>query len=133
MAAPHLITGQQGEKLAQEYLRSQGYRILAANFRSRYGEIDLICQKQENIVFVEVRVLKKSTEICPIQTITQNKLQKILKTAAYYLSKHQLWDKPCQIDFIGITYSRGEWKVEHLPEIWKGETVCGSNSSWQPW
>ncbi|MBP5618294.1 MAG: YraN family protein, partial [Clostridia bacterium] len=48
-------TGERGEKLAARYLRRKGYRILERNFQTRFGEIDLIARKGDQLVFVEVK------------------------------------------------------------------------------
>ncbi|WP_092065285.1 YraN family protein [Desulfonauticus submarinus] len=133
MVARHLETGLNGEKIAKEYLIARGYKILETNFRSKYGEIDIICELDKEIIFVEVRVRNKKSQVNPIETINKNKFKKLYKTASIYLSQNKFWQRPCRFDFIGILVEKNKWRIKHVQNVWQGETFYCSNSSWQPW
>ncbi|MFC1770280.1 YraN family protein [Candidatus Margulisiibacteriota bacterium] len=78
--------GRMGEEAAAKYLIKKGFQILARNFHSRYGEIDLIVQeKPDEIVFVEVKTYKRNSFIHPLESITQKKIDRMEKTAESYL------------------------------------------------
>lgn len=84
-------TGILGERLARDFLIGHGYHILETNYRSPYGEIDIIAQHKDHLVFIEVRT-KKSREFgSPEESITQDKKEKIIATAWHYLQSR---DKP---------------------------------------
>ena len=67
------------------YLEDRGFKILDANFHSRFGEIDIVALKEEVIHFIEV---KYSSRYEPIERIDRNKMRKILKTIELYLAKN---------------------------------------------
>ena len=81
--------GKFGEEAAAEYLKLQGYEILALNFRRRLGEVDIICKKDNQVVFCEVKT--RTTDACgtPGEAVTEAKKDKIRKVAAVYM----MWEK----------------------------------------
>lgn len=98
-----LRIGKKAEKLAEKHLQKNGLKLIERNFYSRMGEIDLIMQDGEVLVFVEVRSRKSRTYGGSLASITVQKQQKIIKTAYNYLQKKQLFDKhPFRFDVVGI-------------------------------
>ena len=80
------ISGNTGESFASEYLQKKGYKIIARNFYSRYGEIDLIAQKNEDtICFVEVKTRREGSMTSGEEAVTLSKQRKIIKTALIWL------------------------------------------------
>lgn len=78
-------TGKKGEAMAGDYLAKKGYEILASNFQTRFGEIDLICAKDGRLIFVEVK-LKVGEEFGrPEEMIDAKKITQIQKTAQRFL------------------------------------------------
>ena len=71
--APHLRRGQAGERRAAAYLKAQGLVIVTNNFRSRYGEIDLIARDGAELVFVEVRSRKAGAQVSAAASISAAK------------------------------------------------------------
>ena len=100
--------GQQGESEAEQFLRAKGYAIMAKNFRSRIGEIDLVALHRQTIVFVEVRSLSGEEFGDPLATVTPRKQRQIAKTALLYLSRHNLHDRAARFDVIGIQWPAGK-------------------------
>lgn len=95
--------GQQAEQQADIFLQRQGLKLLQRNYRSRFGEIDLIMQDRDTRVFVEVRSRKRGDYGTPASTVTYQKQQKLLKTAQIYLQQHHLGEKiNCRFDVIEI-------------------------------
>lgn len=81
------------EQLARDYLTTQGLTWRVSNYRCRMGEIDLIMQDGDYLVFVEVRARTSNAYGGAIASITYGKKQKILKTATLYLMTNKLIDK----------------------------------------
>ncbi|WP_408954568.1 YraN family protein [Natroniella sp. ANB-PHB2] len=81
--------GEWGEKIAQEFLIKKGYQILEENFWTRYGEIDLIGQDGEYLVFIEVKLSTSSSFASPLEKIDYKKRQHLIRVARYYLSLKQ--------------------------------------------
>ncbi len=105
----HLIFGQQGEKLALDYLKKHGIIIMAKNFKNRFGEIDLIGKDKEQIVFFEV---KRSRDIrfgFPEERVDSKKLNKIIKTGQGFLIKNNLLNKSWRIDVVSIRNRQIKW------------------------
>ena len=77
--------GQRGESLAVRHLRSEGYEILAQNYRTKVGEIDIVAREGETLVFVEVKARNSAKYGDPKWAVTPAKQRKISMAALYYL------------------------------------------------
>lgn len=102
--------GNAAEALAAEYLKKQGLKYLTSQFRSRFGEIDLVMQEKETLVFIEVRLRKNKQFGGAEASITSSKQHKIVTTAEYYLQQHG--NAPCRFDVIlmdGIDIKNITW------------------------
>ncbi len=85
--AKHLLTGETAEQDACQYLIGQKLKLVCKNYRCCFGEIDLIMQDQQSLVFVEVRYRKHSQFGGGAESITTAKQRKLIKTASHYLQK----------------------------------------------
>ncbi len=95
--------GRLGENLAKKHLRQQGITIIAENYHTRYGEIDLIAQEGETLLFIEVRVRNNPRYGSALESITPQKQARILKSVAHYLQHHNIGvEQNMRIDVIGI-------------------------------
>lgn len=106
-------TGQIGENIAINYLKKNGYQILARNFRTKWGELDIVAQKNKVIIFVEVKTLRlasfaqgkplKNGGFLPEDEITFHKVNQLRKMAQIYLSINKFaLDTAHQIDVLAI-------------------------------
>jgi putative endonuclease len=96
--------GSHFEKIARTYLTRKGFRKFRHNFRSRFGEIDLIAEDKGTLVFIEVRYRQDLSHGSPLATVNKGKQEKIIMTARYFLQKNGLTNRmPCRFDVIGIT------------------------------
>ena len=102
--------GEQAETLAADFLSGKGLRIVARNYRSRYGEIDLIAREGVTVVFVEVRSRASETYGGAAASITAAKREKLLKTAHHYLAGVSPLP-PCRFDAVLVNGEppRIEW------------------------
>jgi len=109
--------GDLGEKIAREYLEKKEYKILDKNFRySKLGELDIIAQKGNDIIFVEVKTRMKTGPegFWPEDNITYDKQKKLIKLSQIYLSKFKLLDKSWQIDILAVEiYRDRSFDVRH--------------------
>lgn len=78
--------GLEGENIAARYLQSKGYRILERNYYTRYGELDIICEKEKKLVFVEVKTRRSTIFGFPEEAITRAKMNHMRKAAVIYLN-----------------------------------------------
>ncbi|MBI3300553.1 MAG: YraN family protein [Deltaproteobacteria bacterium] len=106
--------GQQGEREAEQFLSAQRYAIVARNYRSPFGEVDLIALDRQTIVFVEVRTHTGEAFGDPLESVNARKQRQIARAALHYLSRHHLHDREARFDVIGI---RWEGEKTHLTHI----------------
>lgn len=90
------------EKIAGAYLQGQGYEILAYNFYSRNGEIDIIAKHEGYLVFVEVKYRKNAKFGYPTEAVSLQKQRKISKASLYYIHKYGLENMPIRFDVVSI-------------------------------
>lgn len=102
-----LRRGQEGEQVAAAYLTARGFRILARNYRTRAGEIDIIAQTGQVIVFVEVKTRSSVDFGTPAAFVTYGKRQKLLKTALCYLHSRGADDSPARFDVVEVLPAAG--------------------------
>lgn len=109
--------GNTAEDIALEYLVQQGYRLVKRNFTCKAGEIDLIVQNDNTLVFVEVRSRTGIAYGEPSETVNRKKQDKIRKTAKYYLYCNQyLENYYCRFDVVSIVWQEGKAKIEWIPD-----------------
>ncbi len=94
--------GKLGEDAAVRYLCRRGYKIKERNYRTKFGEIDIIAQDGEYTCFVEVRLRKKCGYALPAETIDKRKQEKLIKCAQHYIVKHNLSDSALRFDAVLI-------------------------------
>ena len=108
------LSGAWGEALAAKYLTKKRYKIIATNFRSRFGEIDLIAANRHFLVFVEVKLRKNDRFASARDSVDRRKQDKIRVTASMYLSRYPTKLQP-RFDVIEIYCPEGY--ATEKPEI----------------
>lgn len=108
------LSGAWGEALAAEYLRKKRYKIVAAGYHCRFGEIDLIAQNKHHLVFVEVKLRKSGNFAAAREYVNRAKQDRIRVTASMYLSQNPSKLQP-RFDVVEIYAPDGA--VTQNPEI----------------
>lgn len=108
------LNGAWGEALAAEYLRKKHYKLVAAGYRCRFGEVDLIVKDRKNLVFVEVKLRKSGSFAAAREYVDRNKQDRLRVTASMYLSKNPTELQP-RFDIVEIYAPDGAQTVN--PEI----------------
>jgi len=98
--------GQLAEQQASEYLTRQGLKLITRNYRCRSGEIDLVMQGRDTLVFVEVRFRSDSSFGGAAASVDRRKQQKLLIAAQHYLQKHHAFNRPCRFDVVAVLPGR---------------------------
>lgn len=114
---PRRRFGNVGEELAATFLESQGMNILASQYKKHFGEIDLIAQDGDEVVFVEVKARTTSMFGYPEDSVTPKKIGHILRVAQSYLQEKQQTESPWRIDVLAIEYHQDPPKIIHLKNI----------------
>jgi putative endonuclease len=104
-----------GERVAAAHLEAKGYRIRARNFRCREGEIDIVAEDGDCLVFVEVRTRRGDAFGTPAESVTAAKERRLLTVARAYLQEHNDVPPNQRIDVVAIELSRGRLlPVQHI-------------------
>jgi len=114
--------GRQAENQARDFLKKKGFRILEQNYRCRFGEIDIVAEQGEELVFVEVRSLGPKARHLPEETVDPGKQRKLSRTAQAYLQDRRREDRPARFDVVAVETGRGSPVLRHLPnafDLWE--------------
>ena len=116
------LLGAWGEALAAEYLRRKHYKLVAAGYRCRYGEIDLIAKTWRHLVFVEVKLRKNASFANARDYVDQHKQDRLRITASMYLQQHPTHLQP-RFDVIEIYAPQGmntpDPQIHHLEDAFQ--------------
>jgi putative endonuclease len=105
--SPSSLQGKKAEDYASRLLLNKGYRIIERNFRSKFGEIDIIALKDNVLVFVEVKARGSTRFGLPEEAVTPQKLWKIGRTGEYYSLLHPELPKKLRIDVVALAITGG--------------------------
>jgi putative endonuclease len=94
--------GRVGEQKAVDFLKDKGYKLLAKNFKTHIGEIDIIVKDGEYTVFVEVKTRLNDDFGAPSEAVTRKKQEKYFRVASEYLRNNKLTDSACRFDVVEI-------------------------------
>lgn len=116
---PRDALGDRGENVAARYLRNQGYKIIARNFRCAIGEIDIIARDGESLVFVEVKT-RSYDEPTPEEQVNNAKQHQITKAAKFYMGRYGVPQPPARFDVVAIVWPTGrEPQIRHTPNAFE--------------
>ncbi len=107
-------TGQRGEEIAALYFLQRGYTILHRNWRCPTGELDIILQKDDTLVFVEVRTRTSARFGSAEESITPAKQERLIELAQLYLQENSPPHRRWRIDVVAIALQHGQPLVNHL-------------------
>lgn len=109
------------EQIAATYLESKGYSVLARNYRKPWGEIDIVCEKEGIVVFVEVKANKSAIAgFEPELRADWKKMAKVERTAETFLASKQYDpDQEWQLDVVSVSFNkeRGVAQIKHFKNI----------------
>jgi putative endonuclease len=108
MADPRHQLGARSEQRACDYLARRGYRILERNATFRVGEVDIVAEDGDTLVFVEVRARSAPDQVHPAATITPRKQQQVVRAAMAYCQKHHVRDRMIRFDVVAVLGPRGD-------------------------
>ena len=116
MATPQGRLGQWGEDHARRYLEGRGYTVSATNYRSRWGEVDIVARLGDEFVFVEVKTRRGTAFGTPEESVTATKSRRLIATAQDYLQKNDLEQAQWRIDVITVHLDKSGklLEVNHL-------------------
>ena len=116
MATHRIRLGKWGEGVAARFLQEKGYVLVATNYRCRWGEVDIVAQEGEELVFVEVRTRRGVEFGTPEESVTVAKARKLVATAQEFLQEHGQNHASWRIDLIAIR-SDGDRQVRNIAHL----------------
>lgn len=109
--------GRWGEKLAADYLTTRGYCILHQNYRTSYGELDIVALHDDQIVFVEVKTRTNSNSGYPEDALTPRKVDHLMNAAGAYLEANPDSPQEWKVEVVAIIGKPGKYQIELFDEV----------------
>ena len=116
MTAHRIRLGKWGEGVAGRFLQEKGYRLLDTNYRCRWGEVDIVAQEGDELVFVEVRTRRGVQHGTPEESVTPAKARRLVATAQDYLQQRGQEGAEWRIDLIAIRLD-GNRRVQEIAHL----------------
>ncbi|MDD4953643.1 MAG: YraN family protein [Candidatus Omnitrophica bacterium] len=111
MSKKNIYLGRSGEELAVDFLRENGYRILARNYRSSLGEIDIIAREKETLCFIEVKARASTRFGLPQEAVSPAKQRQISRIALLFLKENNSLGKSARFDVVSVIYDAGAPRI----------------------
>jgi putative endonuclease len=102
MSDERQLLGLIGEELAVRELSARGYAIIERRYRTRHGEIDIVCEHDDVLVFVEVRARATDELGSAAESVTVRKKRKVTAMAVEYMARHHVTTRPCRFDVVAV-------------------------------
>ncbi|MCK5822940.1 MAG: YraN family protein [Bacteroidales bacterium] len=107
--------GKKGEEIAQTFLKQKGYSILATNWHHRHKEVDIIAEKDNSLIIVEVKSRSNTIHELPQDAVTKKKQRFLIEAANAYVEKNDV-DLEVQFDIITVVKHNDKYKVRHIKD-----------------
>ena len=117
--------GKRAEDEALAFLQRRGLTEVERNYRSRYGEIDLVMREGEVVVFIEVRARRSADYMDPVETLDARKLRRIILTGRHYLQDHPGFSGPCRFDVVTLTGGRSGAGIDWIRDAFADDAGAG--------
>ena len=112
MSKSNIELGRRSERLAVNFLKDKGYRIISTDYRTRLGQVDIVAKDKDTICFVEVKSRRTARFGHPNEAVEISKQRKISQVALTYLKQNGLVNSPARFDVISIFYPDEQLKIE---------------------
>ena len=109
--------GKTGENLALDYLKSHSYSIIQENFRSKFGEIDIVAEKKHCLYFIEVKTRSNLNHGAPYEAVNKRKIHHIKKAAQYYLLKNNYNDYKLKVGVFSLLIEGEKTEIKFWDDI----------------
>ena len=115
MSAAKQAFGQLGERIAERWLRRQGWRVVQRRFRSGHRDIDLVVEREGTIAFVEVKARRGSAFGDPIEAVNWRKQKELSRSAFVWIDRHGRPRESYRFDVVGVLVEGERVRVRHVP------------------
>lgn len=119
MSKDRISLGNKGEKLAEDLLKDNGYKILYRNYRTKLGEIDIIARDKEIVCFIEVKTRSSDRFGLGSEAVFRTKQRQIAKAALSFLKDKRLLDKKARFDVVSLDCSAPKPKLDLIKDAFE--------------
>jgi len=114
MSAATQAFGELGERIAERWLRRQGWRVLQRRFRAGHRDIDLVVERQGTVAFVEVKARRGAQFGDPIEAVNWNKQRQLVRSASVWIDRHGRPEESYRFDVVGVLVQGDRVRVRHV-------------------
>lgn len=111
--------GDNAELQACRYLQGRGLQLVTRNYRCRGGEIDLVMQHDDSLVFVEVRYRRRTDYGAAAETVSPGKQRRVIHCAKVFLHSRRQWNTAARFDVVSIEGQAGSARIEWIPDAFR--------------
>ena len=107
--------GELGERIAERWLRRHGWRVVQRRFRSGHRDIDLVVERDDLVVFVEVKARKGVEFGDPVEAVNWSKQRQLVRSASVWIDRHGRPSESYRFDVVGVLVEGERVRVRHVP------------------
>ncbi len=115
----HILLGKSGEDQAVEFLKNQGYKIWARNYKTKLGEIDIIAADKDTVCFIEVKTRHSDKYGLPQEAILKPKQNQIAKVALTFLKEKNLLQQKARFDVVSVVYAQENPRLDLIKDAFE--------------
>jgi putative endonuclease len=122
--AEHLESGRKAERIARRFLEKRGLRLIVANYRCRYGELDLVMHDKRRLIIIEIRYRRDRSFMSPGESIDAAKRQRIARASLHFIQhnpQHQRW--PVRFDVVSLSGPLDDTDIDWMPGAFTAEDL----------
>jgi len=114
MSADRQAFGELGERIAERWLRRQGWRVVQRRFRAGHRDIDLVVERDDLVVFVEVKARRGAEFGDPVEAVNWNKQRQLVRSASVWIDRHGRRSESYRFDVVGVLVEGERVRVRHV-------------------
>ena len=115
MSAATQAFGELGERIAERWLRRQGWRVVMRRFRSGHRDIDLVVEREGTVAFVEVKARSGREFGDPVEAVNWRKQRELARSASVWIDRHGRPTDSYRFDVIGVLMEGERVRIRHIP------------------
>ncbi|HXT15510.1 MAG TPA: YraN family protein [Gemmatimonadaceae bacterium] len=115
MSAARQQFGELGERIAERWLRRQGWRVVQRRFRNGHRDIDLVVEREGTVAFVEVKARKGNSFGDPVEAVNWTKQRELVRSASVWIDRHGRPSEVYRFDVVGVLVEGERVRIRHVP------------------
>jgi putative endonuclease len=114
MSAAKQAFGELGERIAERWLRRQGWRVVQRRYRSGHRDIDLVVERDGTVAFVEVKARRGAQFGDPVEAVNWSKQKQLIRSASTWIDRHGKPSEFYRFDVVGVLVEGDRVRVRHI-------------------